>query len=277
MDLREALTQGFGAEPPHRPVADRLEAGHRAVRRRRIAGSVLAVAVASVVVLGTVTLSGGSRTPNGVATDPSTSTTTAAASPPPELAYYEDDGTLVIDPEALVVTRIENPLHLQPPDQSVALDLRYGGDERWALLKIQFDREGSLGSVGSFDTPSAEFADFADWVAVRATDEPAATRGDDYLPKIPVRFGEGVELVPVDGVRIVLQRPNPDLPANFAPAGSRTAVALVEGPDGRREWVLARDVDGFDVIAFPASRANENVEEFLEFAREQYSGGAGLR
>jgi len=58
VDLREALTQGFGAEPPHRPVADRVEAGHRAVRRRRLVGTALTVAVATVVGLGAVALLG---------------------------------------------------------------------------------------------------------------------------------------------------------------------------------------------------------------------------
>ena len=75
----------------------------------------------------------------------------------------------------------------------------------------------------------------------------------------------------------MLQQPRPDLPEAFAPAGSRTAVALVEGRDGRRQWVLARGGDGFDVVKFPASRVGEDLDAFLEFAREQYAGGAGLR
>ena len=35
LDLREAFDQGFGPEPAHRPVSERVEAGHHAVRRRR--------------------------------------------------------------------------------------------------------------------------------------------------------------------------------------------------------------------------------------------------
>ncbi len=52
VDLREAFDQGFGPEPEHRPVSERVEAGHRAVRRRRLAGTVLTVAVAAVVGIG---------------------------------------------------------------------------------------------------------------------------------------------------------------------------------------------------------------------------------
>src|SRR5215207_6176626 len=59
MDLREAFDQGFGPEPVHRPVSERVEAGRRAIRRRRVAGAVVTVATAAVVGLGAVAVLGG--------------------------------------------------------------------------------------------------------------------------------------------------------------------------------------------------------------------------
>ncbi len=278
-DLHEAFHQGFGPEPQHRPVSERVEAGHRAVRRRRLVGAVLTVAVATVVGVGAVALLGdGSRGTAPVATDSPSPSTTTSGLPAPDLAHYTDDGTLVIDPSATVLTRIDNPLGVQAPDDSVALDLLQGDQEYWTIVRVEVSDEGAYESVGQFTTPADENATFADWVRVQAEDTPSIPRGDDYIPRIPVRFDQGENLVPVDGIRIVAQWPHPDLPESFAPTGARTAVALIEGRDGRRQWVLARDVDGFDVVKFPASRSGADVEAFLEFARAQYSdGGAGLR
>jgi hypothetical protein len=73
VELREALSQGFGPEPEHRPLVDRLEAGHRAVRRRRLAGAMVTVAVAAVVGAGAVAFLGdGGPAPSQVATEPAT-------------------------------------------------------------------------------------------------------------------------------------------------------------------------------------------------------------
>ncbi len=72
LDLHESLTEGFGPEPPHRPVADRLAAGHRAVRRRRLAGSVVAVAAATAIGLGVTAILGGGATASGPARWPRT-------------------------------------------------------------------------------------------------------------------------------------------------------------------------------------------------------------
>ena len=126
VELREALTQGFGPEPDHRPLADRLEAGHRAVRRRRIAGAVVTVAVATVVGIGAVAVLGGGDAASQVATDPTSDPTveTAAGWDEGELARYDAEGNLEVRPGATVLDRIDSPY---PPsagmDRSVALDL----------------------------------------------------------------------------------------------------------------------------------------------------------
>src|SRR5690242_16009717 len=110
LDLREAFDRGFGPEPPHRSISERIEAGHRAARRRRLVGTVVtAAAVAAIGLVAAIVIAGDSSQGDAhVATDPSTSAptttpttapTTAAPTqsarwPGDELARYTPDGAV---------------------------------------------------------------------------------------------------------------------------------------------------------------------------------------
>ena len=63
---------------------------------------------------------------------------------------------------------------------------------------------------------------------------------------------------------------NPDLPESFAPAGARTAAALLQGPDGKKWYVLVRDVDGLDTnaVALPHGR-QPDLDAFIDYARAE--------
>src|SRR6185503_16396083 len=104
--------QGFGPEPAHRPVTDRIAAGHRAVRRRGIVGVVVTGLVASVVGLGAVAVLGdGGDTPARVATDPTVEPTAEPAAhwDDGELARFDAGGHVEIRPGATVLDRVDEP------------------------------------------------------------------------------------------------------------------------------------------------------------------------
>lgn len=92
-----------------------------------------------------------------------------------------------------------------------------------------------------------------------------------------VSFGAGEVLVAQPGVRILDQRPSPDLGDSFATAGDRSAVALVEA-DGRQWFVLARVVGGPpQYIAVSREVSGGGIDAFITFATGKYAeGGGGL-
>jgi hypothetical protein len=273
LDLHDALDTGFGAEPPHRPLSARLEAGHRAVRRRRLAASLGCAAVVAAVALGAATLGGGGTVGNRVADDATpTSTTTSPEEgwDDAEVARYSDDGQVEVRPGATVLQRIDDPL-ADPSDfnHSVALAVEFQGAETWLILDWKGNPEGSISATSALaEQPTG--GTFAQWV-----EDQVAAKEDKSAGY--VRFTDDGSLVSTHGVEIVEQRVRPDLPANFAPAGSTTAAALLQGPDGKKWWVLVRDFDGLDTIGVPFRTGGPTMDDFLAFARQKYVSGEGLR
>ncbi len=92
-----------------------------------------------------------------------------------------------------------------------------------------------------------------------------------------MKFGQGEELLPRDGVELLQQTGDIDLGPSFAGPNDRTAVAEVTYA-GERWYVLARDSDG-DIQYFPtaASVSEPTLEEFLPYAKAAYNSGGGLR
>jgi len=270
LDLHESLTEGFGPEPPHRPVADRLVAGHRAVRRRRLAGAAVTVAVASVVGLGATMLANGNAGGNDqVATDPASTTEPA---PEPwqggELARYSDDGMVEVRPGVTVLHRIADPLG-DPSDfnHSVALALEFRGSETWLILNWETDPNGGISEMAAAGGPAD--GTFADWVEQTvAANEDNSGGYVDFAADGSLRSSHGVEILD--------QVLDPDLPESFAPAGARTAAALLQGPDGKKWYVLVREVGGLDTNAVPFGMGGPNLEAFIEYARAKYLSGEGV-
>jgi hypothetical protein len=275
VELREALTQGFGPEPAHRPVSDRVEAGHRAVRRRRIAGAVVTVAVASIVGIGSVALLGGDGDAGSqVATDPTPDPTAEPTTEPAaewgegELARYDNEGDLVVRPGVTVLDRVDEPYGDATDYQhSVALALEFQGTQSWLIMEWDTDPDGA--SSSSSGAGAAPQGDFQDWVAqnVAANDDNSA----GY-----VEFADDGSLVSSHGVQILDQR-HPVQLKNFVLAGEPSAAALLQGPDGKKWYVVVRDSGGLDVIATPFRTGGPDLDAFLDYAREKYASGEGLR
>jgi hypothetical protein len=286
VELREALTQGFGPEPAHRPVTDRLDAGHRAVRRRRIAGAVVTVAVASVVGLGAVAVLGGDGDAGSqVATDP-TPTPDASTdehpdpTPPPgwdegEFARYDADGNLEIRPGVTMLDRIDSPF---PPsagmDQSVALAVEQEGQAFWLLMTWNTDEDGNTSESGTAWGPSSAEESFEEWVAEQVRLQTTPTPED--LSAGYVKFGDDGRLVSSHGVEILDQVLDPGF-QDFVMQGEPSAAALLQGPDGKKWYVAVRDSGGLDVISVPFKTGGPDLDAFVDYARERYASGEGLR
>ena len=275
VELREALTQGFGPEPAHRPVTDRLEAGYRAVRRRRIAGAVVTLAVASVVGIGAVAVLGGNGdAPSQVATDPTADPAVDPTGDPAavwdegELARYDDDGNIELRPGVTVLDRVDEPYgDASDYHHSIALALEFQGAQSWLILEWDTDPTGASSSASG--AGAAPEGSFQDWVAqnVAANDDNSA----GY-----VEFADDGSLVSSHGVEILEQRHPVEL-KDFVLEGEPSAAALLQGPDGKKWYVVVRDSGGLDVIAVPFRTGGPTLDDFVDYARQKYASGVGLR
>ncbi len=288
-DLRDRLGRSFGDGPTHRPLDDRLAAGHRALLRRRVGTGL--VALAAVAVLGSsYALAGGNdraveepgyaASESSVPAEPSVSAAPAPLPPIPwrrQFVRYDASGEIEVRPGATVHETIENPYGLAPPERSVALTVTWKGKTYWMLLE---DGPRSSSSAQLPADPTGRWRTLSEWATAQvAADQavqadPADPAAD--FPGTTVRFDDSGRLVADQDYRIVEQRADTGLPDSFAPPGATTAVALVEGGGGRRWW-LGRIIAGQpDYIGF-AAEPGQTVEEFLAFARDRYDAGVGLR
>ena len=168
-----------------------------------------------------------------------------------------------------VVKRVPNPLGYTDPGTSLGLEIRYRGTTYWYLL----DSDGRQGTGSIHDEARRSFPTLQTWL----DDQVALQNGGDTLAL--VRFTPGAAtLQPLDGVTLVQQRSGVDLGPDFAGPGATTAVAEVRYR--RATWfVLARRLPGSEPEYFPtaASVSAPTLAGFLDYARGQYAGGAGLR
>jgi hypothetical protein len=276
MDLREAFDQGFGPEPVHPPVSERVEAGHRAMRRRHVAGAVVTVATAAVVGLGAVAVLGGGDSPSQLAADPTSGPTAEAAADwaEDELARFDSDGNLEVRPGVTVLERIDSPF---PPsagmDRSVGLALEGGGDVTWMLMTWNTDDDGYTSESGVAWAPG-EAGSFTEWVTEQVRLQTTPTPEDNSAGY--VEFAGDGSLVSSHGVQVLDQR-HPVRLKNFTLGDEPTAAALLQGPDGKKWYVLVRDIDDVDVIAVPFKTGGPTLDDFLAYARTKYDEGVGLR
>jgi hypothetical protein len=285
LELRESLTQGFGPEPGHRPLGDRLEGGQRAVRRRRIVGAVLTVAVASVVGLGAVAVLGGDGTaPAEVATDPTPSPDATQPDPSPapgwddgELARYDNAGNLEVRPGVTVLERIDSPYPASAGmDRSVALALDYQGEESWLLISWAVHSDGEIVETGAGWAPGGAAETLEDWVAEQVRLNMTPRQEDDDDSPGYVEFGDDGRLVSSHGIKILDQVLDPGF-KDFVMRGEPSAAALLQGPDGKKWYVAVRDSGGLDAIAVPFETGGPTLDDFVAYARQRYASGVGLR
>lgn len=293
IDWHREIDAALGDDPAlAAPLTQTVQLGRRALRRRRTATG--AGAFAMVAVLGGVawaSLPGGSPESRSgdVVTAPESATATPGVTTSRdadeevdflgEPAAYDSLGRVVMAPGWTEVRRIANPMaYTQPGYRSVGL-VATKGEKRTFLLLARHGRDGSS-SFSNTATGTLE-----EWlvgtVASQHTldlangDAPPAS--NDEEPRW-VEFGPDGTLRPVDGVTILEQRANPELPESFAPAGTPTAVAKVRDTEGRVWFVLARRLDGSDdFVGSTAAAGRATTDEFLVWARGEYGSGAGLR
>jgi hypothetical protein len=181
-------------------------------------------------------------------------------------AMLSPTGEITLGQGVEELRRIHNPLEVSPPESSVALELRKGDAVEWVLLAAG---PGETWSSSSFEA-YVGFGSLEEWV----DDQRRLEAGQPA--KAYVEFAADGTLRPVsDRVELVRQQPNPDLPDNYD-GGVETAVAEVV-VDDVTFYVLARDPAQPDYIAVPAFIGGRTMADFLDYARAQYAGGAGLR
>ena len=275
MDVRDELEAAFAAEPAHRPIDERLGAGRRALRRRRLAaGAATAATVAVIAGAAAVTGLGGSPSSSdgGAATNPTDAPSSemtdddhAVDDAQPRWAMLSPSGEITLGQGVQEIRRIINPLEVSRPQHSVALELRKGDAVEWVLLA-----QGQGESWNSSFEAYVGFGSLEEWV------DDQRRLGSGQPTKAYVEFAADGTLQPAnDRVTLVRQQPNPDLPDNYG-GGVETAVAEVV-VDDVTYYVLARDPAHPDYIAVPAFIGGRTMADFIDYARAQYAGGAGLR
>lgn len=271
--VREELERSFGDGPGHRPVEERLVAGRRALRRRRLGSAAATIAV--VAALGT-TYAVAAPDHDGdrrgqVVIDPTPSPTPDSAPWATGVTVrYSADGELEVRPGVVVHEHLENPFGYQPPQRSDALDLTFEGQRTWTIVELKQGRLTSSESV-----PSNGWASFADYVADQVG---AAVPGNGGWPDT-LRLTDRGTVVASAGSEVLQRTDDPGLGHSFAPPGTPTGAAVVRAADGVGYFVVWRVVDGrLDVITTPPRDVvGATFEELLTYARGQYAGGAGPR
>jgi hypothetical protein len=306
-DIHDEIDRSFGDGPatvaPDALVDELLTRGQRVVRRRRILLATSTAAALVAIVVGTTAALGGSPDAAGrnapVANDggPSNVTATGPTADPTrtpsraeiasalrrDLVTYDDSGNLVIDPDATVLRRIDNPFPGRHGDRSVAMVLDYRGATYW--LALSWNHDGSSGTTSMW-AGDARQKSFLAWVAryKGMTSGNDRVTGPDAWPGIPdlkaVRFvGDTERLEPVNGTTILDQRAHVHVGDSFARSTDKTAAAEVKTSDGTLYYVLARHFEGQSAqyIAVPQDFGGASLDDFLTAARQRYAeGGGGL-
>lgn len=263
MNLTEELDRSFDIGPEHRPIEERLVAGRRLVRRRRVAASAAALAIAAV--LGTVGFALGDG--NGTSADSSMATQQPDDPEymPGQHVRLDRDRGLLTRPGVQVVREVDNPEGLTPPENSLGLVYTFEGKTYWGLLETY--GSATPAAYGSATREAYEaFPTFDYWLA----DVVAMRKGEETLAL--VRFGEGETLLPREGVEIIRQTGDLSMMRrSFAGPNALTAVAEVTYR-GERWYVLSRKIGDGPPEYFPvaASVSRPTLAEFLDYSVDAF-------
>lgn len=271
-DLDQQLASELAPLPEARfTIADTMAAGRHAVRRRRLAAGG-ALLTAALVVAGTAWLVVPGEDPGSdssmVAVEPSSAPSSGATgSTDPGATSTEPlvrgtDGEMVVNPAAEILEQDR-----WPSIKGKVFDiyhLRLDGGEYYAYT--------SPGESGSFPVP-AQGLTLREWVE-------QSLEGSDIGDDEWVRFDSGSHVVAVlAGLRIVDQRPDPGLGANFAGPNDPTALVEVDF-DGTTFFLAVRSLDGgpAEGIAYRRDDQIATIDQFRTFTLTQYadneSGGS---
>lgn len=238
--LSDELDRSFGAGPEHRPLEATLDAGHRALRRRRrLRWSSAVAAVAVLAAVGAWQAVPRSDPPQVAAPDDRTedaNRTWRDLDPIPqfddteEQVFYDSDEVLVVRDGATVLSRTDDPWIVEGIDRSVALIIRDGSRTYWSFAWQAANDWAHSVSVRSEDVHGASFEQWLD--SEIALNAPPGAQ-PDHLTLTP----DGT-LRAASGARIIDQ--TEDLPARLAPEGYTAVAALVSIGDAEVCGVVRR-------------------------------------
>lgn len=305
IDWRGELDGSFGAGPDV-PVGHYVDAGRRAVRRRR---------VTAVVVAATLLVAGSTAWATSPGGAPRGDAPVATNGPDPEQRKAKDeprardedrkrdvtpsmsvesmsveeefgDNPAVLDEDGLkvsplagaVLERMPNPMGYTPEQgMSVAIRVMYDGSERYSFMSLT-DGGTSLSSTTHYAT-----GDFAGWVdgvvrtqrTLDVLNGVTPSSGDTSDGQWLTLTSDGEVESTRPGIVLVEVRTGVDLGADFATGSDDTgAVRLLV--DGRSEFAVYRVVDStLEVI--PGVGSFDSLDSFLDWARGQYASGEGMR
>jgi hypothetical protein len=276
--LEERLATAWTDAPPQPPVGDRLAAGHRALRRRRVL-STAATTLAVVAVVGVATAvtggPGGSRAAEPAAPTASATPTTVqdpAAVLGDRWAGFDDEGTLVVRDDVDVRQSVEDSWQ---GVRWVALDLVRGDRTRWYFVSD----DGSNPTVAVPPKEATPDTDaFLVWVQLQNPSPDPEAGADPAGVRFWVHLVADGRLVPVrHGVTVLRSVRDPEIPG-FTD-GTQVSVAAELRVDGDRYYVLARRfAEGPpDYFRISVRQGGPTLETMLDFARQKYGSGEGLR
>ena len=187
------------------------------------------------------------------------------------------DGSLVLVPGAgPVLERVPNPMgYTEDQGRSVGIRVMMDGKEQYALLTVYPD--GTSGNI------VWKTGDFAGWLAgavrsqqtLDAANGVTSSSGDTGDQPWLVLDGSGNVVTARPGIVVTEQRAGVDLGESFGAGATATGVVRLL-VDGRSEFAAYRVIDGtLDVI--PAGGTFDSMGAFIDWARGQYSSGAGMR
>jgi hypothetical protein len=195
-----------------------------------------------------------------------------------EPATLDADGLVLAPGAGPVLERVENPMgYTAAQGHSLGIRVMFEGREKYSLLTRYPDGGTSMGTNDAT-------GDFAGWLDGRVesqrtldvrngvVDGPPATLETDPSRWLRLQGDGGV--VGAEGVVVLEVDANPDL-AGFALGTDRTGVVRVL-VDERARFAAYRVIDGeLEVVAAPGSF--DSMSAFLQWARDQYSSGEGMR
>ena len=309
--LPELIDHSFGTGPSELPSpAERLMTGRRALhRRRRRAVALSVVAVVAVVGAGVALAGpGGDHATDAPIPALATAGTMApqASDSPSETigedvlaeelaekasraereaqrsmtdtvpATYDALGNVVVKDGWRIVRQVDEPVGLQPPQESTGLVLTDGDQTRWVLLTREqaLDAAGNpvpdaFSSSGSSDPAGKGYSRFEDWLASMVelqggprTPSLVVVRADDVL-----RAGPAATVVEV--------RPAPVIDGYTAPGDRMAEVRR----DGRTWFVMVRG-HGADAELIPVDAdvlPEPTFAAFVDHVRNQAGSGEGVR
>ena len=271
--LEERLATAWTDGPPQPPVGDRLAAGRRALRRQRILTTAATTFVAVAVLGITTAVTGGAGTPRTVEPAPAPAVVDEEAVLGDSWAAFDAEARLVVRDDVTVLQRVDEPL---PDVRSVALDLRRGDAERWYLVTDD-GRDPTVVVPPEEATPDTDA--FLVWVHLQDPTADPTAGADPAGVRDWVHLVADGRLVPVrPGVTVLRSVADPDIPG-FTD-GTYVSVAAALRVDGERSYVLARrypDGGPPEYFRISVQQGGPTLATMLDFARQRYGSGAGLR